>query len=266
MTIRNSVEKYIKEGFTIAQARSFVAQQILLSAIEKSQFVDKVLLKGGVVMYSISHEQRRTTLDLDFDFIRYDIQDDNNIINFINHLNGLESNIQIKVEGNIEKLNQQDYKGKRVRLIVSDDTYSIKYKLDIGIHTLLAIKQKKMCFSFGENKDYELMVNPPEQIVSEKLFSIAKIGPTSERFRDIDDIYYLIKNCSLDVKIVKKCLELITMNEPYGIKDLYDVVSKVEEYLNDPFFERNYIDNNGSWLDIEYGISRKAIIDFIYKL
>ena len=46
-----------------------------------------MLLKGGVVMYNITQEQRRSTLDLDFDFIRFDIGKDRNIDSFVRALN-----------------------------------------------------------------------------------------------------------------------------------------------------------------------------------
>ena len=134
------------------------------------------------------------------------------------------------------------------------------------MHTLLAVKQNKMCFSFNESNQCELYVNPPEQIFAEKVFSFAKIGVGSERFRDIDDMYYLITNCSLNISVVRECLSIITMNEPYGIKDTYDVVEKVVDYLNDPFFRNNYVRNNGSWLEIDYSISKEAITAFLYKL
>ena len=75
-TIKQYIESYIAEGFTLAQARNLTAQLIILSKIGKSTFADSVLLKGGVVMYNMTHEQRRTTTDLDFDFVRYNISND----------------------------------------------------------------------------------------------------------------------------------------------------------------------------------------------
>ena len=63
-TIKQYIEDYISEGFTLAQARNLTAQIIILSKIEKSKYVDSILLKGGVVMYNMTHEQRRTTADL----------------------------------------------------------------------------------------------------------------------------------------------------------------------------------------------------------
>ena len=266
MTIKAMIEEYQYRGLTVAQARSLVAQKIILSIIEKSKFVDKVLLKGGVVMYNMTQEQRRSTIDLDLDFIRYDIRNNKNIEKFIEVLNRLSQDYNITIDGLIQELNQQDYYGKRVRVLIRDETEAIKFKIDIGIHTLLAINQNRMCFSFNDNKQLFLQVNPPEQIFSEKLFSLAKIGATSQRYRDIDDLYYLIKNKSLNSKTVKECLTLLTINHPYGIKDIEDVIGKAADCLNDSFFIKNYINNNGSWLNLEYDVAKEVILDFIYEL
>ena len=257
---------YVSQGFTNAQARSFTAQQIILSKIQKSEYVDKILLKGGVVMYNITHEQRRSTLDLDFDFIRLNIRNDDNINAFIQNLNKKLSDYTVQLDGKIEDLHQQDYKGKRVRVLISDKTESIKFKMDIGIHTLMSINQNNMCFSLIGGETLTLLVNPPEQIFAEKLFSLAKIGPTSERFKDIDDMYYLITNQSLNLRTIRECLSLITINKPYDIKDASDVVEKADESLNDSFFINNYINNNGSWLNIDYSLAKDTIINFIYKI
>ena len=141
MSIKNRLESYISKGFTLAQARSFVAQEIILSKIEKSKYIDKVILKGGVVMYNITKEKRRSTLDLDLDFIRVNIQDDENIRSFINALNKKDSEYQIEISDSIQELHHHDYHGKRVKLKITDGIDTIKFKLDIGfIHYLLLIK------------------------------------------------------------------------------------------------------------------------------
>ena len=266
MTIKEYVEKYVSQGLTTAQARSITAQQIILSKITKSKYVDKVLLKGGVVMYNITQEQRRSTLDLDIDLIRINIQNDENIEQFLNDLNNKDQNYHIKLDGPIEELHHQDYKGKRINILISDESENIHFKMDIGVHTLLAITQNKMCFSFEEGEKLTLLVNPPEQIFAEKLFSLAKIGPTSGRFKDIDDMCYLVQHLSLNVTKVRECLELITLSKPYEIENAFDAVIKAEDCLNDSFFKNNYIKNGGAWLKIDYDLAVKPIIDFIHKI
>ena len=138
------------------------------------------------------------------------------------------------------------------------------FKIDIGVHTLFAIEQKKMCFSFQSGENITLLVNPPEQIVAEKLCSLARIGPSSSRYKDIDDIYYLITNISLNTNILKRCLTLL-MSKQTNQNSVYDVINDIEEYLNDSLFVSGYKEN-GSWLNIEYETAKNAILDYLYKI
>ena len=62
--------------------------------------------------------KRRATVDLDFDFIKKSISDDS-IKLFVNQLNTV-SDVTITIIGKIEELKQQDYKGKRVHISISD--------------------------------------------------------------------------------------------------------------------------------------------------
>ncbi|MCQ2814973.1 MAG: nucleotidyl transferase AbiEii/AbiGii toxin family protein [Bacilli bacterium] len=264
-TIKELIEDYISKGFTLFQARNLTAQFIILSKIGKSKYADSVLLKGGVVMYNMTHEQRRTTSDLDFDFIRYNISNDN-IKLFIDALNNKNSQYKITINGKIETLHQQDYHGKRVKLLVKDKTETIKFKLDIGVHTLLAINQNKMCFSFDQENNLTLLVNPPEQMFSEKLFSLAKIGPTSVRFKDVDDMFYLIKNKSIDIKIVRKCLELLVINPVNDIKGIQDVIDKASDTLQNELFAVGYINSDSAWLKQDYNKTKSVLIDYIYRI
>lgn len=265
-TIKQLIEEYIKEGFTLTQAKNITAQYIILSKIEKSPFVDSILLKGGIVMYNITHERRRTTTDLDFDFIRYSISKDKDIEYFVNVLNKEDSFYEVKIIGEIEQLHQLDYHGKRVKLMIKDKSESIKFKLDIGVHTLLAINQEKMCFSFGQENDIALFVNPPEQIIAEKLFSLAKIGPTSVRYKDIDDMFYLIKGGFVDINLLRKCLELLTLNSYNDLVDIQDVVDTCIDILGNKFFIEGYKKSRTSWLNEDYENIKSYILDYLYKI
>ena len=91
-------------------------------------------------MRSISGNARRTTQDLDLDFIRCSISDES-IRRFIEKLNCIEG-LTIRLEGNIQELNHQDYKGKRVFISVTDEEKNtISLKMDIGVHNDLSIEQ-----------------------------------------------------------------------------------------------------------------------------
>lgn len=99
-------------GYSDDDARAPVCQDIVLGALSKGSLSRNITIKGGVVMRSITDDIRRTTQDIDIDFIRYSLSNDS-ISYFLSKLNCIEG-ITINKVGDIENLSQQDYSGKRV--------------------------------------------------------------------------------------------------------------------------------------------------------
>ena len=199
MNLEDCVRKYINEGYELNDARSKVAQDVVLTKICKSNFKNHITIKGGVVMHSISNSIRRATRDLDLDFIKYSLEDDS-ICEFIKKLNSLNDNIDIQIIGNITELSHQDYNGKRVNIKLLDAfNYTIDAKLDIGVHKLFELEQDDYYFNLDAlGEGISLLINSPEQIFTEKLKSLLKLGFRSTRYKDLFDFYYLIDNNKLD--------------------------------------------------------------------
>ena len=55
MNLENAVRKYVSDGYELNDAISKVAQDIILLKISKSKFKNRITIKGGVVMHSISN-------------------------------------------------------------------------------------------------------------------------------------------------------------------------------------------------------------------
>ena len=146
MSLNEMIIKNISAGMTRREAESYVCQEIVLSKISKSKYLEKVLIKGGVVMFNYTHNIRRTTNDLDFDFVRYDISNES-LYSFIDDLNVFEQTFLISIVS-IEELHQDDYHGKRLWVTISDQKTKLKFKMDIGVHTLTMVEQDKLVFVF----------------------------------------------------------------------------------------------------------------------
>lgn len=114
------VDLYVNDGYELADAIAKVSQDIILLKISKSSFSHNVTIKGGVVMHNISKNKRRATRDMDFDFIKYSLNDES-IIKFIEKLDKVDDGIKIKINGKIEELHHQDYSGKRVFITIIDE-------------------------------------------------------------------------------------------------------------------------------------------------
>ena len=89
MNLREMMDAYSEEGLTRALAASRVCQDIVLKAISEGPLNRNVTIKGGVVMRSLTQNNRRATQDIDLDFIHYSL-DDSAIRTFVQKLNCID--------------------------------------------------------------------------------------------------------------------------------------------------------------------------------
>jgi len=265
LKIRN---QYVKEGYTNANASAKVCQDIILNEIAQSAYFKNVTIKGGVVMHSISKDLRRATIDIDLDFIKYSLED-SSIVNFIRKLNNNKDNIQIEIEGKIEKLHHQDYDGKRVNVkIINEKGNSIHTKLDIGVHKNFDIEQEEYCFDLNNiNTSVKLLINSKEQIFLEKLKSLLKFGIISTRYKDIFDFYYLINNTDLDKnKFLKYIDEIIFKDEDMQVTSVDEIIQKLNLVLNNKRYIKNLKEAKNNWLNLPVRDVIDSIILFFESL
>ena len=186
-------DRLVAEGYADDTAYAKIAHDIVLKAVRDSGFHDNLTVKGGVVMSSLTDVVRRATLDMDLDFLRYPLANAT-IRRFVSDMNRVAP-CKIRVVGKIETLRQQEYKGKRIHLSLTDETgLSIETKIDFGVHTRLDVEQSDRAFKvIVDDGKVSLLVNPNEQILVEKLKSLLRFGSATTRFKDIFDIYYLLR-------------------------------------------------------------------------
>ena len=97
-------------------------------------------------MHSISKDKRRTTRDIDLDFIKYSLED-YRIREFIGSLCSGEDGVNISIKGNIIPLKHQDYNGKRVYVELKDFFGNVlETKIDIGVHKDFNLIQEEYYF------------------------------------------------------------------------------------------------------------------------
>ena len=217
-------------------------------------------------MHNISHDKRRATRDLDLDFIKYSL-DDSSIKLFIDELNKNNKNLILNIVGKIKELKQQDYHGKRVYIEIRD-LYNniIRTKIDFGVHKLFEIEQDEYYFDINNNK-FALLINSKEQIFTEKLKSLLKMGIRSTRYKDLFDFYYLIKYSNLDKDKLLNCIDLIIFkDESMKEKNIDDIYNRLNKIYNSEKYLINLENPKVNWLDISTTIAITDVLDYILKL
>lgn len=191
MNLKDMMDLYYEEGLTRELASARVCQDIVLKAISEGPLNRNVTIKGGVVMRSITNNNRRATRDIDLDFIHYSLSDES-IRTFVNKLNCIEG-LSIEIEGEIKELKHQDYHGKSIGIVIRDEYgNTVRSKIDIGVHKHFEIEQELYCFDVCmDDNGASLLKNGNEQSFVEKLRSLLIFGPNSRRYKDVYDMYYL---------------------------------------------------------------------------
>ena len=103
-------------------------------------------------MCALSGSSRRATQDIDLDFVRYPMTD-GSIRSFVSALSNLGDGITVLIAGEIEELSQQDYKGRRVNLKISDGRSTFDTKLDLGVHASAAMEQDELWFDVAHRQE-----------------------------------------------------------------------------------------------------------------
>lgn len=117
---------------------------------------------------------------------------DASIRSFVSALSSLDDGVAVRIAGEIEELSQQDYKGRRVNLKISDGRSTFDTKLDLGVHTSAVMEQDELWFDVAYRQEGVcLLANSKEQVFVEKLKSLLRHGIRSTRYRDLYDMYYI---------------------------------------------------------------------------
>lgn len=265
--LKDMIRFYLDKGYSNKFAEARVCQDIIIKAIEKSNFSENITIKGGVVMANLTGNLRRATEDIDLDFIKYSLNN-NSIQSFIKKLNCIDCiNIQIK-DDKIETLSQQEYQGKRVYISINDEKGTIiACKMDLGVHVNTCIEQDEYYFDVClSDESVSLLINSCEQILVEKLKSLLRFGPLSTRYKDIFDIYYLVDYVDKEKLLV--CMNTYIFNDQFVRENtMQDILKRLNLTFSNRQFKKNIsLLNDKIWLQIKIDEAFNKILMFLDTL
>lgn len=238
-----------EEGYSRLNATARVCQDVILSKLAASSMRDRVTVKGGVLMCALSGSNRRATQDIDLDFVRYPMTDAS-IRSFVSTLSSLGDDVTVRIVGEIEELSQQDYKGRRVNLKISDGHSTFDTKLDLGVHASAAMEQDELWFDVAHQQEGVcLLANSKEQVFAEKLKSLLRHGIRSTRYRDLYDMYYIGHRKDLDRERLARYIdESIVDNPDMWDESIEGITKRVERTLSNRQFLARMKSSHRDWI------------------
>lgn len=181
----------------------------LLIRLSISEYKEKFILKGGILVAAIVGLANRATMDMDATIKNLPLTPE--VIR-----NALEDICKITIDDNvlfetgpISPIREDDiYGGFRVSLTAKFDTILTTLSIDISTGDVITPRAAIYNFKeiFDSEKHYELLSYNIETILAEKVETILRRGVFNTRPRDFYDTYILTTTQKFDKKVFKEAL------------------------------------------------------------
>lgn len=207
----------------------------VLMRLEKSNYRDNIILKGGVLLSSIIGEDLRTTKDIDATLKGLPLNMDS-----IKNISEEILNTKIDDNVNFEIVNLKDirledeYGGFRINVKGTFDKIKTNFFIEITTGDIITPREIKYKYnSIFENKKINIMSYTIETIIAEKFESIISKNITTTRAKDFYDLYILMSKHSNDInnKNLVKAIEntFNKRNTKFNIDNFKEIVEILKE-------------------------------------
>ncbi len=181
----------------------------LLVRLSASEYKDKFVLKGGMLVAAIVGLDNRATMDMDTTLKNLPLTPEA-IRNALEQICGIAYDDGVIFEiGTISPIREDDiYGGYRVMLNAKFETLLTPLSIDVSTGDAITPHAVPYRFSeiFDDEKSYELWAYNIETVMAEKVETILRRGVFNTRPRDFYDAYILSTTQSFDRKLFADAL------------------------------------------------------------
>ena len=231
--------------------RNYMMERFL-ERISLSEYKDKFILKGGMLVAAMVGLDARATMDLDATIkgTNVSVEDVEMIISQIISI-PLDDGVSFRIKRISEIMEEADYPGVRVSMETKFDGVITPLKIDISTGDIITPREIKYNFNLMlEDRTIEVWAYNLETVLAEKLETVISRNVTNTRMRDFYDIYILqklygeqlLKDVLWDALVATaKKRETLEQIETEDIDEVFDEIqsSSVMENLWKAY-QRNY--------------------------
>lgn len=177
-------------------------QEEFLRRLEKSQYAENLVLKGGLFIYSVTDFDSRVTVDVDF-LLRKVPNTPERLQNVIETIISTPTGndfVTFEIKDIAPIAVAKKYAGIGVSLVARIKNAKTPFSIDFGVGDVIVPKQEKRRiptqldgFTAPTVNTYSL-----ETTIAEKIDAILSLMEFSSRMKDYYDIYYLAKKFDFD--------------------------------------------------------------------
>ena len=204
--------------------------EALLKRISISNYKDKFIIKGGLLLSSIFGVNLRSTMDLDTTIKGLPLNRET-IIRVINEIISIDLNDNIKLEiENIKDIREEElYSGFNVNLKAEFDGLKTNLMIDITTGDVITYKEVEFKYTtLFNNEIINIMSYNYETILAEKYESIISRNIDNTRMKDYYDLYMFVKLKWNDIN--KNTLRKAIINTAKN-RETLDYINNSNKYL-----------------------------------
>ena len=222
----NIPNKYIIQNFMF---------EALLKRISNSNYKDKFIIKGGLLLSSIFGVNLRSTMDLDTTIKGLPLNKSTitKVITEIINID-LKDNITFEIE-NIKDIREEElYSGFEVNLKADFDGLKTNLMIDITTGDIITYKEVKFKYNtLFDNETINIMTYNYETIIAEKFETIISRNIDNTRMKDYYDLYMFVNLKWNDINKETLRKAIINTSKARETLDYIDNASKYIELISD---------------------------------
>ena len=220
--------------------RNYMMERFL-ERMSVSQYQDKFILKGGMLVAAMVGLDARATMDIDATIKGTDVNVEavEKIIAEIISV-PLEDGVTFRIKQISEIMDEADYPGVRVSIETEFDGVRTPLKIDISTGDIITPREIQYSFKLMlEERSIDVWAYNLETVLAEKLETVISRNITNTRMRDFYDIYILLKlyGNTLDAKVLRDALQA-TAKKRGTERYLRDVAAIFNEVQDDPNMQK----------------------------
>lgn len=220
--------------------RNYMMERFL-ERISLSEYRDKFILKGGMLVAAMVGLDARSTMDLDATVkgANVNVEDIENLISAIVSVT-IDDGVKFQLKSISEIMDEAEYPGIRVSMTTTFDGVVTPLKIDIS--TGDAITPREVRYSFKlmlEDRSIDIWAYNLETVLAEKLETIITRTTTNTRMRDFYDLHILSQLHGQSIVPADLRAALIATAKKRGTeKYLADAPAAFDEVEADPNMEK----------------------------
>lgn len=234
MSLKAKIRNIAKKKNIPAQVilQNFMFERLLVR-LSVSDFKDKFVIKGGMLVASIVGLDNRATMDMDTTLRNLPLTPEA-IHNALLDICSISFDDGVTFEiGKISPIRDDDiYGGYRVMINAKFDTLITPLSIDVSTGDVITPHAVKYSFTeiFSEDKTFDLWAYNIETVMAEKIETILRRGVFNTRPRDYYDMYILSTTQRFDKLVLKDAIMATAKHRgtTEQIKDVPTIISNIE--------------------------------------